>query len=398
MRFEVLGGLRVLRGAEEVSLGGPKQKTVLAALLLDAGRVIPKERLIEAVWGDDPAESAARTLQVYVSSLRTALGPDLIVARGSGYAIELGENTLDLAEFDELSAEASRALDSGRSDDAIDAADRALALFRGPPLVEFGETAYFAPDAARFADADLSMRVTAHEAHLSRDRDLGAVIPGLERDVATHPRNERLHALLMTALYRSGRQAEALDTYAALRTRLVDELGLDPSPELRALEQRMIEQDPTLMVARSALDATRTVQISTPATEHRGQLQIGDQTISLEAVVTTIGRLPDRSVVLSDPDVSRRHAEIRRASGGFLLVDCESTNGVSVNGAPIQPGDPRRRRRDRGRKHLTHVHRGRLTVPVSLGIDGLEPPSSSPEEVTPRSIAPANPTSTATWP
>jgi len=172
------------------------------------------------------------------------------------------------------------------------------------------------------------------------------VLGDLERWVRENPLDERLCYLLMVALYRSGRQADALATYGRLRSTLAEELGIEPAPEIQDLELKVLNHDPDLSTARyrgHVLEAPPTVTRSSRVASG-AYLELNGDEISLSRVVTTIGRLPDRDVVVQDSDASRQHAEIRRTAEGFLLVDLGSTNGTSVNGRVVgthllKPGD-----------------------------------------------------------
>ena len=157
----------------------------------------------------------------------------------------------------------------------------------------------------------------------------------LEQAAAEYPLNERLHALLMTALHRAGRPTDAVACYAAFTDRLAKQAGREPSGALRELHQRIVDRDEGMFSPAAAVDAVRGVPNGREPDSGTAHLEIDGRSVPLAVAVTTIGRLPDCGVVLRDPNVSRRHAEVRRTSTGFLLVDCESTNGVLVNGTAV---------------------------------------------------------------
>ena len=217
MEFRILGPLEVSDGDRPVTVAGAKPRALLAALLIRSGQTVSAERLIDELWDDDPPETAQNTLQVYVSQLRRALGTETIVRRSSGYALAVAREQIDLARFEDL-------VESARTAEPHVAADRlrdALALWRGEPEV----------DRARLA----GLRLVALEARIDADLALGRhaeLVPELQALVAEEPLRERLRAQLLLALYRDGRQAEALAEYARARKTLVDELGVEPGPEL----------------------------------------------------------------------------------------------------------------------------------------------------------------------
>ena len=247
MDFRILGPIEVRGdGGYPLDLGGRKQRVLLTALVLDANRVISTDRLIEALWGDSPPGTAATALHGYVSQLRKALAPeDRIVTRAPGYVLELEHDELDLGRFERLVEEGREAL---TAQDAAAAADRlcaALALWRGPALGELADERFARSEALRLEES----RLAALEERIEADLALGrhaALIGELEAYVAEEPLRERPRAQLMLALYRSGRQAEALAAYRNARGALVDELGIEPGRELQELEQRILRHDPAL--------------------------------------------------------------------------------------------------------------------------------------------------------
>jgi DNA-binding SARP family transcriptional activator len=237
MEFRILGPLEVVSDGQALDLGGAKQRALLAVLLLDANNVVSTDRLIAALWEDEPPETAPKALQVYVSALRKLLGRERVQTRAPGYVLEVAPEELDLGRFREL-------WEGGRTAEA-------LALWRGRPLSDFANARFAQADIARLED----LRVACLEERIDRDLSDGrhAEIAGeLEVLVAEHPLRERLRGQLMLALYRSGRQAEALDAYQDARRALVDELGIEPGRELRELHQRILNQDPALDLSDAA--------------------------------------------------------------------------------------------------------------------------------------------------
>ncbi|MBD0330208.1 MAG: AfsR/SARP family transcriptional regulator [Thermoleophilia bacterium] len=228
-RFRILGPLEVEGVA---SLGGPKQRALLARLLLSRGRVVAKEQLVDDLWPGDPPETAAHALQVYVSALRRLLGRERLRAEHGGYRLDASPDEVDAERFERLVRSGARLLERGDAAAARSLLERALALWRGPALGGVGES--FHADRARL-DTE---RLAALEQRIEADLALGRhepLVAELEALVAEHPLRESFRRQLMLALYRSGRQADALDVYRAARRTLRAELGLEPGPELRAL-------------------------------------------------------------------------------------------------------------------------------------------------------------------
>jgi DNA-binding SARP family transcriptional activator len=249
MRFAVLGPVEVCRGAEAIPVGGGRPRALLALLALRAGRVVPVERLVDDLWGDDVPDSAVKMVQIAVSSLRKVLGPGVVVTRPPGYLLDLDGGSLDLHEFEELHRRGRLQLPRDPAA-AVETLMAALALWRGPALAEFSEP-FAAVEAARLEEARLDCLEDRIDACLAcgRHREL---IGDLEVEAAARPLRPRIHGQLMLALYRSQRHAEALDAYRRHRSAL-DELGIEPSAPLRDLERRIIRQDPELDLAPAAL-------------------------------------------------------------------------------------------------------------------------------------------------
>ncbi len=244
MQFRVLGPLEVDAGSGPIPLGGPKQRAVLAHLLIRAGEVVPAEQLVDEIWGEEPPESVRNVVQSYVSLLRKALGPDRIQTSGPGYRLRLDTTELDAARFDVLVRDAKKALPVDPVV-AVGALDDALALWRGPALADLADQPSLLPEASRLDALRLEAQEDRIEGLLASGTQARA-IGDLESLLARHPWRERLWGLLVLALYREGRQAEALGAYQRARTTLADELGIDPSPELTRLHQRVLRQDPGL--------------------------------------------------------------------------------------------------------------------------------------------------------
>jgi predicted ATPase/DNA-binding SARP family transcriptional activator len=257
-RFRILGPLEVEGVA---TLGGPKPRALLARLALEAGRVVPVERLVDDLWPEEPPKTARHALEVYVSTLRRALGPDRVRRESGGYLLDAAADDVDAARFGRLAAEGARLLERGDPSPARAALADALELWRGPALLDVGPS--LAAERARLDSA----RLAALEDRIEADLRLGRhdeVIAELEQFVQDEPLRERPRRQMMLALYRAGRQADALAAYRSARRQVLDELGLEPSAELRELEAAILRQEPSLDIEPADLRARR--RVPTPAT------------------------------------------------------------------------------------------------------------------------------------
>jgi predicted ATPase/DNA-binding SARP family transcriptional activator len=270
MEFRMLGPLELAAGGAPVRLTAHRQRALLAALLLRAGTVVATDALIEAVWGDDPPDSAASVLRLYVSNLRRCLPPDRLVTRSPGYVLRVEEGELDAERFEALFAEGMRALAQGSPRLARSLLGRALALWRGAALADLAVESF----AREAADRLEELRLECVEERVAADLDLGRhreVLAELELMVATHPLRERLRCQLMLALYRCGRQADALARYRHGRDVLMEEHGLEPGTELRELERRILQQDEALEPARRIALSTQRRHVPRPPTATIGR-------------------------------------------------------------------------------------------------------------------------------
>jgi DNA-binding SARP family transcriptional activator len=254
--FRVLGALEVRRNGHQLSLGGGKQRALLALLLLHANEALSADYLIDTLWGERPPTTAAKALQVYVSRLRRLFDPGratgsregMLVTTASGYMLRLDDQQLDLQRFTHLHEEGQQALRDNRPADAARLLRDALRLWRGPALVEVVNEPFAQDESARLE----ALRLAVLEERIEADLQLGRhsdVVGELQALLAEHPLRESLCGRLMLALYRSGRQAEALEAYQRTRRTLVDELGIEPGRSLRELEQAILRQDPALELA-----------------------------------------------------------------------------------------------------------------------------------------------------
>jgi predicted ATPase/DNA-binding SARP family transcriptional activator len=338
MEFRLLGPLELATDGSPPSVGSPKQRALLAFLLLHANEVVSSDRLIEALWGERPPATAAHAVQVYVSRLRKTLGaaatdPPQLATRAAGYVLELAPDRLDVAQFERFRSEGKEALERGDAEAAAEKLREALALWRGPALADFSYEPFAQEEIARLEElrlAALEDRIDA-DLQLARHADL---VPELERLVAEHPLRERLRAQLMLALYRGGRQADALAAYREGRQLLRTELGLEPTPHLRELEAAILRQDAALAIEPPDVRARR--HLPAPATAFIGR----DAEIE-ELVALLQGDV--RLLTLTGPggigktrlaiEVAARLAD--RFADGVFFVDLASTRDPSVVSAAV---------------------------------------------------------------
>ena len=264
MQIRVLGHLEASVDDHPIGLGGAKQRAVLAMLGLEANRTVTADRLIEGLWGEEPPASATKMVQNYVWRLRGALGADggaEIFTHGRGYELRIDPDGVDVHRLERLVSEAGRAAEAGEPGDA---AREALALFRGDPLADLAGEPFAAAEIRRLGE----LREMAAE--LAIDADLAAgrhqeIVGEIDALLAGNPLRERLHAQRMLALYRCGRQAEALEAYRFARHRLVEEIGVEPGPHLRSLHDSILRQDPSLNVDPAVTELPRELNATASA-------------------------------------------------------------------------------------------------------------------------------------
>lgn len=282
MEFRILGPLEVIDGRRDVTPSRPQQRALLALLLLHPGDLVTVDEAVEALWGASPPPAARNAVQGHVSRLRKLLGVDRIETRG-GYRLRVEEGELDVDRFERLATDALGRSPEERSALLLEA----LALFRGEPLADFRFDSFARAEADRIEELQLAAREERIDADLELRRHAD-IVPELEQLAQEHPLRERLHAQLMLALYRCGRQADALDAYHRAR-RALDDLGLEPGLELRRLERRILEHDPTL--DRPAEPAGRLPQPPTPLLGREDELaQAGTLLLRADVrIVTLVG-------------------------------------------------------------------------------------------------------------
>jgi DNA-binding SARP family transcriptional activator len=238
LEFRLLGPLEVRNDGVPVPLGGQKQRALLALLLLHVSRVVASERLIQELWGEQPPRTAPTALQNLVGQLRKLLPPDVLATRAPGYVLDVAAEQVDVAHFERL-LRAARAQEPAQR---VRTLGEALELWRGPPLAEFTYESFATAEIARLEE----LRLEVLESRIDAELELGhgaQVVAELEGLVAESPLRERLRGQLMLALYRSGRQADALQAYHDARRMLVDELGIEPSPALSQLYRSILRQE-----------------------------------------------------------------------------------------------------------------------------------------------------------
>jgi DNA-binding SARP family transcriptional activator len=275
LELRLLGPLEARRGGEQLRVGGAKPRALLADLLLHLGRPVSVDRVVDDLWGERPPASAAHAVEVYVSQLRNALDPEragLIAGRPTGYALVVDRERVDACRFERLLDEGRTALATGEVDRAAMVLREALGLWRGPALADFTYEPFAQGEIARLEE----LRVEALEERLDADLRAGRyaeLVPELEALVGEHPFRERLRGQLMHALYGSGRQAEALAAYRSTREVLLAELGVEPSPALRALEAAILRQDDELRASTPQAARVRMPERRTLATILHGDVE-----------------------------------------------------------------------------------------------------------------------------
>ncbi|MDH4340175.1 MAG: AAA family ATPase [Thermoleophilia bacterium] len=264
IELRLLGPLEVSRGGAVIALGGPKPRALLAVLALEPGHIVSVDGLVEALWPGETPDTAAHAVQVYVSQLRKALGADLIPRRAPGYALELEPKRIDIHRFVQLAGDGRETLAAGDAAASATIFRESLGLWRGPALADFLYEPFAQTEIARLEELRTVVLEERIEADLALGRH-GELVSELEALVQAQPLRERPRAQLMLALYRSGRQADALAAYRSARETLVQELGIDPGPELRQLEAAILRQDESLLLeiepARPAMQFRRLATI-----------------------------------------------------------------------------------------------------------------------------------------
>jgi YVTN family beta-propeller protein len=332
LEFRILGSVEVASNGERLGLGGAKQRTLLALLLLHPNEVVSRDRIIDALWGERPPPTVAAALNVYVSKLRKIFGGaganDVLVTQDPGYLLRVRAGQLDADRFAELAVQGRQALDAGNYQDALASLDEALSLWRGRALNDLAEEEFARVACGRLEEGRIAALIDRIDAALALGRAT-ELVGDLEAFVAEHPYQERLWAELMLAFYRSGRQAEALDAYKRARTTL-DELGIEPSPELKRLQSQILRQDPALQAPAKATGLTP------PTAPRERVLWTRPLLLAVAAVVLLAGAAAGISVALTnDRDTSR--PQPAAAPNSVRVIDVATNKvvaSVPIGGAP----------------------------------------------------------------
>ena len=312
MEYRILGPVEVIEGGRAVAVGGSRERAVLALLLASANRVVSAERLADDLWAGEPPARAVQSLQVFVSRLRKALreagGDGVIVTQPPGYSAQVPPDSLDATRFEALVAAARRQSGEGAYEQAAGTLREALALWRGPALADVADGPIARAEAARLEEARLAATEERLEAELAcgHHADLIAELEALTR---AHPLRERLWGQRMLALYRCGRQVEALRAYQELRQFLIEEVGIEPSPSLASLETAILQQTPHLEWQPPATAVTSPEPVATPATSLLGPV--------FAARTPYVGRETERA------ELARRIEQAGQGRGGLVLIGGE---------------------------------------------------------------------------
>lgn len=355
--FGVLGPLQMTVDGAPVALGTPKQRAVLAVLVMNRNRPVSTDSLTTAAWEQWPPAEARTSLHSYISNLRKLLGTagadprSALVNAPPGYRLNIDDDDCDLGRFVAEKAAGVQAAAAGQFEQASHHLCNALGEWRGPVLEDLRDFQFV--DA--YATALTEDKVMAHTAHAEAEIACGraySAITELEGLTIEHPYREPLWAQLITAYYLAERQSDALDAYQRLKTTLADDLGIDPGPTVRALHERILRQQPLDVRKTAQTTAVHTIgdiearTSIAPATAVAALHSANGQVHPLTATATRIGRLPDNDIVLTGSSVSRHHAVIIDTGTSFVLTDLRSANGVDVRGERIRgtavliDGDP----------------------------------------------------------
>lgn len=347
--FGVLGPLQICVDGGPVALGTPKQRAVLAMLLINRNRPVGTDGLIEAAWEQFPPPDPRASLHSYVSNLRKLLGSvgldsrTTLVSAPPGYRLSVPESDCDIGRFALGKTAGVQAAAAGKFEQAGECLSAALAEWRGPVLEDLRDFQFVDAFAAALTEDKMLAHTALAEAEIVCGRGY-AVISELESLTAAHPYREPLWAQLITAYYLAERQSDALEAYRRLKSMLAEDLGIDPGPTVQALYGRVLRQErldvkrvarTTAIHTASALD--QRTAISGASAIARLRDSSGDEH-RLVAAATRIGRLPDNDIVLDDANVSRHHAVIIDTGTSFVISDLRSSNGVEVRGERIRAG------------------------------------------------------------
>ncbi|MGJ6122630.1 BTAD domain-containing putative transcriptional regulator [Mycolicibacterium sp. Y3] len=345
--FGVLGPLQVTVDGVALPLGTPKQRAVLALLVMSRNRPVSGDSLVTAAWEQFPPPEPKASLHSYISNLRKLIsgtgadGRTVLASAAPGYRLAVDDANCDVGRFIAAKSAGVQAAAAGQFEQASSHLATALAQWRGPVLDDLRDFEFVDP----FATALVEDKVVAHTAHAEAEiacNRAHTIIGSLESLVVEFPYREPLWAQLITAYYLSDRQSDALDAFQRLKSTLADDLGIDPGPTVRTLYERILRQEP-LNVRQAArttavhkinnLDLRTAVGVQTASAQLRTR---SGRVYPLLAAATRIGRLPDNDIVLDQANVSRHHAVIIDTGTSFVITDLRSANGVEVNGQRIR--------------------------------------------------------------
>src|SRR5580704_892560 len=340
MEVRLFGELEAVASGVPVPVRGAKQRALLALLALQRGQPVSADRLIDVLWGDGEAANPANALQAQIGQLRRTLGPAAILTTEAGYALTAGPDEVDVVRFEQLVVKGRRLAADGEMEPASAALGEALRLRRGEPLAEFTYAGFFDAERAHLDELTLVAIESRAGADLGLGRH-GELAGELEAPCREHPLRERLWELRILALYRSGRQAEALRAYAEVRDRLAGELGIDPGPALRELQARILAQDPSLAPASApAGPAPAPVRTRPKAAGHRG-----DSPVPAPLLETKLYVPRSRRGLVPRPRLSERLD--RGAASKLMLVSAPAGFGKTtlltewLAAGPAAPADQR---------------------------------------------------------
>ncbi|MFL5862783.1 MAG: ABC transporter substrate-binding protein, partial [Solirubrobacteraceae bacterium] len=326
IEFRVLGSLEVVGQDDPLVLGGPKQRALLAVLVVHRGEPVSSERLIDDLWGEQAPPSAVKLVQGHVSSLRKVLGGGLLVTQQGGYLLRIPAGQLDVDRFESLVVAGRRALAGGDPRTAAARLREALEVWRGPPFADFGYESFAQSEIARLEESRLAALEARVEAELALGEHAG-LVGELEALVREHPLRERLVGQLMLALYRSGRQADALEAYRGARRGLVEELGIEPAGELQRRQQAILTQDPALELKPPAPEEPGARRAVTRRRRRVGGLTVAGAALLLVALVAVATQLAG-----SEP------SSVRVAPNSLAAIDVKTNRVSAAMAVGTRPG------------------------------------------------------------
>lgn len=357
LEFGVLGPLEMTIDGTPVPLGTPKQRAVLAMLVINRNRSVGVDALITALWEEWPPSGARASIHSYVSNLRKLLGGAggdaraLLAAAPPGYRLSIAENTCDHGRFVVEKNAGVHATAAGRFEQAIEHLSTALAEWRGPVLDDLRDFQFVDVLSTALVEEKILAHTAKAEAEIACGRAAMA-IPELEALTVEHPYREQLWTQLITAYYLTDRQSDALGAYRRVKTTLADDLGIDPGQTLRSLNERILRQEPLDAKNAAKTTAADTVTVLDQRTRVSNQQAVAflhdvasGQDYPLRSAATRIGRLDDNDIVLDSANVSRHHAVIVDTGTNYIINDLRSSNGVHVehqrirSAAPLTEGD-----------------------------------------------------------